>query len=335
MKFFILSLVTFLLFTPASSAISISYGGVAPDFTLNSIEGKSTSLNNYKGKVVVMIFWRTGQERSLLTLKDAGELLKKYKAKGLEVLGIIEDSDDREEALKVYMDNKVDYTLLIDTDRQVYGEYGVRVFPTTIIIDKQGNIAYDIPSHPLTYKTKLRGYIKKTLGEINEDELQEILSPHKEAKDPSSSEASRLYNLALKFTDSQMYDMAISTANKSIDANPHMVKSYILTGFLYLETKDTEKALASFNKALELTPDSNDAKTGLGGALILKGDVDKAIKILEPATVANPYPQMTYYELGKAYDLKGDKDRSIEMYKKAIEKIIHKKILPSSVSKCK
>ena len=43
---------------------------------------------------------------------------------------------------------------------------------------------------------------------------------------------------------------------------------------------------------------------------------------------------MTYYELGKAYELKGDKDKAIEMYKKAIEKIINKKILPLSVSKC-
>jgi tetratricopeptide (TPR) repeat protein len=43
---------------------------------------------------------------------------------------------------------------------------------------------------------------------------------------------------------------------------------------------------------------------------------------------------MTYYELGKAYELKGDKDESIKMYKKAIEKIIHKAVLPSSVAKC-
>jgi tetratricopeptide (TPR) repeat protein len=335
MIFLILSLVMFLLFTPASNAVSVSHGGDAPGFTLSSADGKTTSLKSYKGKVAVVIFWRTGQERSLLALEDAMDILKKHKGKDVQVLSIIQDSDSKEEALKVFKEKKIDYPLLIDKDRQIYGQYGIRVFPTTIIIDRQGKLVFDIPSHPLTYKTKLKGYIQKTLGEISESELKDAITPHKEAKDKTFLEALRLYNLSLKFTESRMFDQAITAALKSVDANPEMVKSHILLGFLYLETEEEDKAFESFNKALAIAPDSNDAKTGLGGTLVLKGDADKAIEILESAAGANPYPQMTYYELGKAYELKGDKDKSIEMYKKAIEKIIKKKILPSSVSKCK
>lgn len=335
MKFFILSIVTLLLFAPASNAISVSHGSVAPDFSLKSIDGKRISLGEFKGKVVVLIFWRTEQKRSLQALQDAEDIYEKYKKKDVRVLSIIEDSDNREDALNIFSDNKISYPMLIDLDRETYGDYGIRVFPSTVIIDKQGLIAYDIPSHPLTYKTKLRGYVKKALGEIDESELNDVLSPHKEVRDKSSLEASRLYNLALKFTESNLLDMAINTANKSIGANPAMVDSRILLGFLYLETKETEKALEAFNKAVELDPKSNDAQTGLGGALILKGELDRAIEILDKAAVANPYPQMTYYELGKAYEQKGNKDKSIKMYKKAIEKIIKKQILPSSVSKCK
>jgi tetratricopeptide (TPR) repeat protein len=331
----ILTLVTLLLFTPASNAISISHGEVAPAFRLTSVEGKSFPLNKYEGKVVVVLFWRTGQERSLLALQDAKAILDKYKGKGLEVLSIIEDSDNKEEALMIFKNKGIDYPLLVDRDRQVYGDYGIRVFPSTVIVDKEGKIAYDIPSHPLTYKTKLRGYVKSALGEIDEGQLKEALSPHNEHHDKADLEASRLYNLAMKFTESRMFDLAINSAVKSIDAKPDMVKSHILLGFLYLETDEPDKALETFNQALELDPGSNDARTGLGGVLITKGDVDKAIETLEPAARANPYPQMTYYELGKAYELKGDKEKSMKMYKKAIEKIIHKKILPSSISKCK
>lgn len=332
---FILILVTLLLFTPASNAISISHGEVAPAFTLTSVEGKRMSLSSYEGKVVAVIFWRTGQKRSLLALEDAKAILDKYKGKGLEVLSIIEDSDNKEEALMVFKNKGIDYPLLVDRERRVYGEYGIRVFPTTVIVGKDGKIAYDIPSHPLTYKTKLRGYVKSALGEIDEGQLKEALSPHNVEQDKATLEASRMYNLAMKFTESRMFDLAINSAIKSIDAKPDMVKSHVLLGFLYLETDEPDKALETFNKALELDSGSNDAKTGLGGALVIKGDVDKAIEILEPATKANPYPQMTYYELGKAYEMKGDADKSKNMYKKAIEKIIHKKILPSSVSKCK
>ena len=335
MIFLIISLAVFLLFTPAAEAISVSGGEHAPGFTLSSVEGKTISLSDYKGRVAVLVYWRTGQKRSLLALKDINDILKKFKGKNVQVATIIAGSDNREEAVNIFTENRLEYPLLIDSDRQLYGDYGIRVFPSTVIIDRKGIVAYAIPGHPLTYKTRLRGFIKKALGEINESELEKTISPHREKKDKAVLEALRLYNLALRFTDSGLLDMAINAAIKSVEAKPEMIGSHILLGFLYLEMKEADKALESFNKAIKLAPQSNDAKTGLGGALILKGDIDRAIEILDDAAVANPYPQMTYYELGKAYELKGEKDKSIEMYKKAIKKIIDKQILPSSISRCK
>jgi tetratricopeptide (TPR) repeat protein len=161
-----------------------------------------------------------------------------------------------------------------------------------------------------------------------------MVSPHNTEVDKPHLEAARLYGLATKFMENGMTELAVDSAKKSVEASPDMLQSHILLGFLYLELEDADNALVTFNKALELDPHSHNAKTGLGGALVMKGSLDQAIEILKEAAVANPYAQMTYYELGKAYELKGEKDRSIEMYKKAIEKIIHKQILPASISKC-
>ncbi len=180
-----------------------------------------------------------------------------------------------------------------------------------------------------------KAHIKKALGEISASELNDILSPHNKAVDKTLLDALRRYNLAIKFTENGMIELATNSVKKSIEVKPDLLKSHVLLGFLYLEQEEPDNALATFNRALELDSHSNDAKTGLGGALIMKGNIDKAIEILKDAAVSNPYAQMTYYELGKAYELKGEKDKSIEMYKKAIEKIIHKQILPSSISKCK
>lgn len=327
-------LVVFLLFSPASDAISIATGGAAPDFTLNSVEGKTLSLSNFKDQIVVIIYWRTEHKRSLLALKDARDVLKNFKGKEVKGISVIAGSDSQSKAQDILKDNGIDYPLLVDAERRLYNDYGIQVYPTTVIIDKEGILAHDLPSHPLTYKAILTGFLKKALGEIDEGELQEILSPHNEKEDKAMLEAHRLYNLAMKFTKSGMLDLAISTARKSVEAKPELAQSHILLGYLYLETMEADKAYEAFNKALELDYHSSDAKTGLGGALILMGKIDSAIEILDSATVANPYPQMTYYELGKAYELKGDMDKSTEMYKKAIEKIIHKQILPSSISRC-
>jgi peroxiredoxin len=317
-----------------TNAISISIGQQAPDFNLSSASGEPVALSEFKGETLVFIYWRTEQKRSMMALKEASDIMKDYEKKKVKVIGVIEDSDSLEEAQKVFEDNEIDYPLLIDSNRQVYGDYGIRVFPTTVIVDKDGVLAYDIPSHPLTYKIKLEGYVRKLIGEIDEDELKAVLSPKKEKKDDELLEAERKYNLAMKFVKLRMMDQAVATAEQAVEAKPDVAKLHILLGFLYLYNDDADNALKAFEKALELKPDSNDAKTGMGGALIAKGEIDSAIPILTEATVANPYAQMTYYELGKAYELKGDKENSLEMYKKAIEKIVKKKILPSSVSKC-
>jgi tetratricopeptide (TPR) repeat protein len=334
MRKYILFVMLLLLIAPPTNAISISIGQQAPDFNLSSASGEPVALSEFKEDTLVFIYWRTEQKRSVMALKEANDIMKDYEKKKVKVIGVIEDSDSLEEAQKVFEDNNISYPLLIDGNRQLYGAYGIRVFPTTVIIDKDGVLAYDIPSHPLTYKMKLEGYVRKLIGEIDEDELKAVLSPKKEKKDDALLEAERKYNLAMKFVKLRMMDQAVATAEQAVEAKPDVVKSHLLLGFLYLNNDDADNALKAFEKALELDPDSNDAKTGKGGALVAKGEIESAIPILTEAAVANPYAQMTYYELGKAYELKGDKEKSLAMYKKAIEKIIKKKVLPSSVSRC-
>jgi tetratricopeptide (TPR) repeat protein len=324
----------FLLFCPFAHAISIPLGGVAPDFTLNTIDGKAVSLSEYKEKIVVLIYWETGQGRSLLALEDGEDIFRRYKGKGVQVIGLIAEPENQEEIRRIVKKYEIDFPVLLDPNREVYGDYGVRVYPSTVIIDRNGKLAYDIPGHAVTYKITLEAHLQYMLGEIDKGKLEDIISPHKEAKDKSALEAERKYNLALKFTEAGFIEKAIETVKESIEAKRDISKSHILLGFLFLEIKDADKALQEFNSAIGLDPLSHDAKTGLGGALILKGDIDSAIKILTDAVVANPYPQRTYYELGKAYELKGEKDKSIEMYRKSIGKIIKRRILPSMISQC-
>jgi cytochrome c biogenesis protein CcmG/thiol:disulfide interchange protein DsbE len=335
MRQYVLFVILFLLIAAPSNAISISIGERAPDFTLRSVSGESVVSRDFKGKTLALIFWRTEQKRSVMALKEAADIMKAYGQKGVQVISIIEDSESIEEAQNVLKDNKIQFPMLIDVDRQVYGAYGIRVFPTTVIIDKDGMLAYDIPSHPLSYKIKLEGYVRKLIGEINEDELKAVLSPKRERKDDALLEAERKYNLAMKFVQMRMMDQAIAAAKQTVEAKPDVAKSHILLGFLYLNSDDADNALKAFDNALELEPGSNDAKTGKGGALVAKGEADRAIAILTEAAVANPYAQMTYYELGKAYELKGDKEKAVELYKMAIEKIVEKRILPSFVSGCR
>lgn len=329
--FFIISLLNLSL----AHALTVKTGDAAPDFTLNSVEDEAITLSKFRGTIVVLLYLKTAQARSLEAMKDIQDLFEHYGSRGIQVLGVTAEAGERESILNIAREYNLDFPILVDSERDVYGNYGIRVYPSTVIIDREGNVAYGIPGHSLSYKIKMDGRFRYLLGEISEEELKTVMTPKREVKDDALLKAERRYNLSLKFASSRMNDQAVMMVRQSIMAKPDFAKSHILLGFLLLEDGEADEAHDAFRKALDIEPDSKDAKTGIGSALIVKGELDRAIEILTEAASLNPHPQRTFYELGKAYQLKGDVAKSAEMYKKALEKIIHKHVLPSALSRCK
>jgi tetratricopeptide (TPR) repeat protein len=323
------------LLSSSSYPVNILHGVTAPDFSLNTIDGKSLSLSDFKDKLIILIYWRPDQDRSLLAIKEGQDIFTRYRDKQVQVLGLIADDVNIDAVHKILNDNKIEYPVFIDSGRQVYGTYGIRVYPMTIIIGKTGKLVYDLPGHSLNYKNALEGHVRHILGEIDDKELQAMVSPHNIHIDQSLLKAHRKYNLALKFVELRFFDQAIGIVEESLEAEKDYAPSHVLLGYLYLHENDSEKAFDEFNIAIKLDSGLHDAKTGLGATLVLQGKPDLAIQLLNKAVAGNPNPEITYYELGKANELKGDMNRALEMYKRSVDKLMENKILPSSVSECK
>ncbi|KPK01052.1 MAG: hypothetical protein AMK71_07030 [Nitrospira bacterium SG8_35_4] len=297
-------------------AITMKEGDAAPDFTLNSLKDEAITSSKYRGSIVFLLYLNTEQVRSLHALKNIQSLYENYRSKGIQVLGVTADAGERESILKIVKENKLDFPILVDSKRDVYGNFAIRVYPSTVIIDRGSNVAYGIPGHSLSYKVKMDGRFRYLLGEISAEELQAVMSPQREVSDEALINAERRYNPALTFTRSRLNDQAVMTVKQSITAKPDFSKSYILLGFLLLEDGEADESHDAFTKALTLDPDSKDAKTGLGGALVEKGELDRAVTVLAEATSLNPRAHRAFYELGRAYSLKGDVSKSAEMYKR-------------------
>jgi len=274
---------TLIVLSSSSYPINIPRGVTVPDFSLRTVDGKSLSLSDFKDKFVVFIYWRHDQDRSLMAIKEGQDIFAKYRDKQVQVLGLIADNENMDAVQKIITDYKIEYPVLIDSNRQVYGVYGIRVYPMTVIIDKTGKLVYDLPGHSLNYKNALEGHVRHILGEIDDKELQAMVSPHNIQINESLLKAHRRYNLALKFAELQYFNHAIGIVKKSIEAEREYAPSHVLLGYLYLHANDSEKAFDEFNIALELDSGLYDAKTGLGATLVLQGKFDLAIQLLNKA----------------------------------------------------
>jgi len=130
-------------------------GQAAPDFTAADQDGNTVSLNQFKGKKVVLYFYPKDDTPGCTA--EACDFRDNYQgliAKGIVVLGV--SVDDEKSHQKFATKHSLPFTLIADTDKKiveaygVWGEknmYGKKYMGTnrkTFLIDEKGNISHII-----------------------------------------------------------------------------------------------------------------------------------------------------------------------------------------------
>ncbi len=126
------------------------------DFTLMDQYGNEHTLSAYKGKVVFINFWATWCPPCKKELPDIEALYKEYNLNQDEVvfLGIANPSseeypnnqDGGKEEIKAFLDeNGYTFPTLYDETGEVLKNYNISAFPTTFMIDKEGNVVGYVP----------------------------------------------------------------------------------------------------------------------------------------------------------------------------------------------
>jgi thiol-disulfide isomerase/thioredoxin len=113
----------------------------APEFALKDVDGRTVSLAEYKGKVVLLNFWATWCGPCKIEIPWFVEFEQKYKDRGFAVLGVALDEEGWE-VVKPYLEQaKVNYRVVVGNDSvaTLYG--GVDSLPTSFVLDQDGRIA--------------------------------------------------------------------------------------------------------------------------------------------------------------------------------------------------
>jgi thiol-disulfide isomerase/thioredoxin len=113
----------------------------AANFSLKSANGKSYELRKYKGKVVIVNFWATWCGPCRKEIPDFIEAYKKYKNKGLVIIGIALDTAGWSAVTPFVEESKMNYPVVLANQKVVENYGGVEAIPTTFIVDKKGYIA--------------------------------------------------------------------------------------------------------------------------------------------------------------------------------------------------
>jgi thiol-disulfide isomerase/thioredoxin len=113
---------------------------LAPDFTLQSLDGKTMSLSDLRGKAVLLNFWATWCTPCKIEMPWFVELQNQYGAKGLRIVGVVMDDASKEDIAKFAKDMGVNYPILMGKEA-VGDQYGgIPYLPETFFIGRDGKI---------------------------------------------------------------------------------------------------------------------------------------------------------------------------------------------------
>lgn len=121
------------------------YEKKAPNFTLKDTKGQNVSLDQYKGKVVVLNFWTKTCGPCMEEMPEIADLARILKPMSDVAVVTVSTDDTAQEAIdtlkSVLREPEPPFPVLMDPDsKTVRGQFGTSLFPETWIIDKQGVI---------------------------------------------------------------------------------------------------------------------------------------------------------------------------------------------------
>jgi thiol-disulfide isomerase/thioredoxin len=133
----------------------------APDFSLQSLDGKIMRLSDFRGKAVLLNFWATWCGPCKIEMPWFVDLQKEYGSQGLQIVGVAMDDASKEDIAKFAKDMGVNYPILIGKEA-VGDEYGgVPALPESFLIARDGKIVDKIIG--LRGKAEIEDAIKKAL----------------------------------------------------------------------------------------------------------------------------------------------------------------------------
>lgn len=140
----------------------------AIDFTLTDQFGQEHSLSDYKGKTIFLNFWATWCPPCRAEMPDIQKLYEYYTenpSENVVILGVATPNYRKEESIKGIQDfleeNGYTYPVLMDESAELFGAYGIMSYPTTFMIDKDGNV-FGYVSGSMTEET-MKSIIQQTI----------------------------------------------------------------------------------------------------------------------------------------------------------------------------
>ncbi len=279
--------------TSAAAFKRVRAGEPAPSFTLQDLDGKPVSLEEFRGNpCTILVFWALWSPRSLPLLKDVQKLVDEFGPKGLRAVTINVEGErapaDLRDRIRAFLEkNAIHLPVLLDQGLEQYNTWGVIATPATAFLGKDLEVLYEFSGHPTSAYEDMRDQVLKALG--LEEEAAQAARPRRE-RYKADKRVMLHYGLARTLFQRGQFSKAERKLRKVLKQDPgfpdaHALRGVILLGMVREGKKraSLDEARAEFAKAVELDATEPLGLAGLARFALDEGDEAKALDLARRA----------------------------------------------------
>ena len=304
------------------AARRIAVGADLPEFKVTQLSGVEYVSDPAKARATVVAFLSADQKQSTKAANDIQVIIDEFKDyRGeLEIVLAMDDSKVADLFTDTVTEPNDMIHMVHDTDRTMWGAFGVIVSPTVIIADKQGKVTAVSAGYGYDFIPHLRFNLNDALGIEQKGTAEDTAKVKTVSNKTDNARAKRHLAMAKVLEQKGRISSAIMQLKPVYQADPNSVEVALGLGRLYCLSEDPNNALAIVEtfQTHDVGPDKAMLELILGWAKRLNGDMEAAEPHLLEASMINPRSSLILLELGELYQATDRTELAMKVYKRAL-----------------
>lgn len=113
----------------------------APPLVGQTLDGRTLTLEQLRGKPVLVTFWATTCPSCVEEIPHLTELYRELNPKGLEIIGVAMAYDPPEQVRAMARQRQIPYPIVLDSEERIAREFdNVQLTPTSVLVSPEGRI---------------------------------------------------------------------------------------------------------------------------------------------------------------------------------------------------
>jgi predicted negative regulator of RcsB-dependent stress response len=304
----------------------IGIGKKIPEFGISDVSGKTFAYKHGSGKILVAVFLSSQQKNSIQAATDITRIMSKLReqAKRLSVVVALDDPNNQTFVLSDPNGSEpnepaVVINVVADTERKLWGKFGIIATPTVIISDTNDSVLWVEAGHGYDFTPVVWSRLNQALGIAQEIDPNEAGRVRIVTNATVAARVKRHLQMAKMLQEKGRIESAITQMKKARELDPNSVELALEIGSLLCSIGQGKSALEIL-QGVETRGNIEKSKLLIitGWAKRQMSNFEEAEKLLLEAIKLNPKSGRAFFELGQIYQAKGDKDKTIAAYYHAL-----------------